>query len=179
MSDKLSQPRRPLAWSRNPSSLRFRARVAALGAVSSITLVFLIPILGETAPYLITASLVTSVLALSGNSSRWRTAPWLVMLNLSISVAASLIPLFIFTVLKPALANDPSVIGFALTALAAIMSGYLGDEALASLQTMKRLSEHGRKVRRMFFGLSPVRPSAQGTITLRDLSRRLSKDVKP
>lgn len=155
------QARRPLAWSCNPSSLRYRSRVAALGAISAVTVVFLIPMIGEGAPFLIAGFLASSVLSLSGSSSRWRTSPWLVLLNLIVLLTAVLIPVFVFTVVRPAFENEPHPLGFALSLLAAIMTGYVGDEWLASMQTLKRLSEHGRKTLRTFFGLSPLRKPNQ------------------
>ncbi|RYZ71698.1 MAG: hypothetical protein EOP05_06140 [Proteobacteria bacterium] len=157
----IKSARIPLAWSRNPSSLRLRSRVAALGAVSSVSVLFLIPVIGDVAPFLISGFLLTSILSLIGASSRWRTSPWLVLTNLVVSLAFVLIPVFVFAIVRPALENDPSVIGYALSLLAAIMTGYIGDEWLASMQTLKRLSEHGRKMHRTFFGLSPLKKRAR------------------
>lgn len=153
-----TQKQQPHGWSRNPSNLGLRSRAAAIGAIAAMASLFAIPVLGDAAPFLASAFILTSLLALLGPTSRWRTAPWLVCLNLISSFGLTLLPAFVLTIFRPALVDNPSYIGYALTALAALQTGLIADEWMASLQTLKRLSEHGRRIQRTFFGLSPLSP---------------------
>lgn len=175
LNEKISHSRRPPGWSRNPSSLRFRSRVAFLAAIAAVASVFLVPELGDFAPFLAASFISTGILSLIGSSHRWRTTPWLVLLNLGTALGLSLLPSFVLGVVRPAFNADPNYVAYAVSALAAIMSGYIGDEWLASVQTLKRLSEHGRPMRRSFFGLSPSPRQRVRTISLNDVSTRASR----
>lgn len=152
---KQMSERRPQGWSRNPSQFSYRARAAAIAAMSAMVCIVLVgdnPKLILEVPLFFVAS---GFLSLCGPTDRWRALPWLGALNALIAFVC-LLASFHFGVLWPAIEGVTSPLGWILACMSAINAGLTCDEWLASAQTLRRLSQRGRNVTRVFFGVSPL-----------------------
>ena len=131
------------------------ALLAALGALVCICTRSQL----DTIPALLPISFVAAgILALFGSNVRWRATPWLVALNTVIVYAGVLAPSTYFGILLPAFDDvHARPVGWILSFIAAAMTGLVTDEWMASAQTLLRLGFNGRRVRRSFLGLSPIR----------------------
>jgi hypothetical protein len=95
--------------------------------------------------------LVDSLGGAIGGSSRWRTMPWMVIL-FGFAVGPLGIVSVTLVILQPVFFHTWCTLCVASAVISVLMIGPAMDEILASLQYIKRQSQHGRSAWRVFWG---------------------------
>jgi hypothetical protein len=96
--------------------------------------------------------LFDSVTGAIGGTKRWRTMPWVVLL-MGIAVGPLGAVSILLVVLQPVLFDSWCSLCLASAVCSVAMIGPAMDEALASLQELKRARHQGRSIWRTFWGL--------------------------
>jgi hypothetical protein len=101
--------------------------------------------------------LVDAVAGAIGGRARWRTMPWIVVL-FGIAVGPLGVVSVMLVVFQPVLFSAWCTLCLASATVSLLMIGPAMDELLASLQHLKRASNEGTSLWRVFWGLSPTAP---------------------
>ena len=89
-----------------------------------------------------------------GGNKRWRSMPWIVLL-MALAVGPLGAVSILLVVLQPVLFDSWCSLCLASAICSVAMIGPAMDEALASLQELKRASQQGRSLWRAFWGMDP------------------------
>jgi uncharacterized membrane protein len=174
----------PPGWTKNPSSWGERLPIVALAVVGFIIAGFLTlfqydvissiwePFFGNDTRRILNSRLsnvlpisdgalgalayvVDAVTGVIGGKARWRTMPWIVII-FALAVGPLGAVSIGLVIAQPLLYDGWCTLCLASAVVSLMMIGPAMDEALASLQHLRREQQRGRSGWRVFWGLQPA-----------------------
>ncbi len=106
--------------------------------------------------------LLDAVTGALGGTDRWRRVPWLVII-FGVAVGPLGVASVLLVILQPVMFDAFCTLCLGSAVISVAMIGPAMDEVLASLQHLKRESEHRRSAWRAFWGLGPARDAGVAT----------------
>jgi hypothetical protein len=130
----------PPGWDYNPAAWSQRLPVIVLAMIGFVIATYL-------------SYLVDAITGAIGGRARWRTMPWIVIL-FGLAVGPLGVVSVMLVVFQPLLFDAWCTLCLASAIVSLVMIGPAMDEFLASLQHLKRASDEGMSLWRVFWGLS-------------------------